>query len=107
VPQYRLLVATNPLPGRDDEYNDWYSNRHLDEVLRVVDGCLAAQRFRVVDPEAGAHRYYALYEFEADSAQAVRDALDRGTPSMEVSPSVDMAGVSMALLEDLTPRVTR
>ena len=45
MPRYNLIVLTNPVDGREDEYNDWYTNVHLDDVLKVP-GVVAAQRFR-------------------------------------------------------------
>ncbi|MFY9648947.1 MAG: hypothetical protein WAK83_05560 [Trebonia sp.] len=40
------LVYSNPVPGMEDEFNEWYSSRHVHEILRVP-GYLSAQRFRV------------------------------------------------------------
>src|SRR5690606_19186746 len=51
VKNYAYVVLSNPVPGRDQEYNDWYSNRHLADVV-AVPGFVSAQRFRLVDPEA-------------------------------------------------------
>jgi len=39
-----LIVFTNPVEGRDDEYNDWYTNTHLPDVLKIP-GITGAQRF--------------------------------------------------------------
>ena len=45
MPRYNLIVLTNPVDGREDEYNDWYTNVHLDDVLKIP-GVVGAQRFR-------------------------------------------------------------
>ena len=29
------LVYSNPVPGMEDEFNEWYSDRHVHEILRV------------------------------------------------------------------------
>ena len=29
------LVYSNPVPGMEDEFNEWYSSRHVHEILRV------------------------------------------------------------------------
>ena len=29
------LVQTNPLPGQEEEFNEWYSGRHLKDILAV------------------------------------------------------------------------
>ena len=60
---FRLVVLTNPVAGREDEYNDWYSNRHLGDVI-AIPGIVAAQRFKANAKVAGAetgsaHEYIA------------------------------------------------
>jgi len=65
---YQLVVFSNALDGRDAEYNDWYDNQHLNDVL-AVPGFYRAQRLtvdRVLTGEPPEHKYLALYEFEAD-----------------------------------------
>jgi hypothetical protein len=37
-------VMTNAKPGRDQEFNDWYTNVHLPEVCSVP-GIKSARRF--------------------------------------------------------------
>jgi hypothetical protein len=29
------VVFTEPIPGREDEFNDWYEREHIPDVLRV------------------------------------------------------------------------
>jgi hypothetical protein len=67
------LVYSNPVPGMEDEFNEWYSSRHVHEILRVP-GYLSAQRFRVTRHPIGGSgdsgpepfQYLALYEVEGD-----------------------------------------
>ena len=33
---YRYLVITKPVPGQEDEYNRWYTERHLPDVVAVI-----------------------------------------------------------------------
>ncbi|MCW2914426.1 MAG: hypothetical protein JWN52_2494 [Actinomycetia bacterium] len=68
-----MVALTDPVEGEDDEYNAWYSDTHLGEVL-AIDGCVAAQRFRVVDGTSpGApHRYLAIYEIEDGNSNRPR-----------------------------------
>jgi hypothetical protein len=28
------LVLSNPVPGMEDEFNEWHSDRHVHEILR-------------------------------------------------------------------------
>ena len=45
--RYQYVVMTNAVEGRDAEFNEWYTNIHLKEVLEVP-GFTAATRYRVV-----------------------------------------------------------
>jgi hypothetical protein len=56
-----MVVRTRPAEGREDEFNDWYSNVHVPELLETP-GFVGARRFRSLD---GDH-YLAIYELDAD-----------------------------------------
>src|SRR3546814_4487912 len=61
--EYVYVVRSNPVTGREDEYNRWYSERHLADVM-AVPGFVSARRYRIADPKAeGApeQSYMALY----------------------------------------------
>ena len=67
------IVFSNPLEGRDDEFNEWYDSVHIPELL-AVPGMLSAQRYDLRDAEiygmeggnAPEHRYAIIYEMEGD-----------------------------------------
>jgi hypothetical protein len=80
--RHLLLTFSNPAGGREDEFNDWYTHTHLDEVLAAVPGFKSAQRFRLEpgtrmtgDTPDAPYRYLALYEVEGDALQEVDAAL--------------------------------
>ena len=107
--RYVFLVLTNATEGRDEEFNDWYNNRHLSDVL-AVEGFVAAQRYRMAEldpPQTSDHRYMALYEVEAEDLakanQALRNAA--GTDAMVVSEALDMSSASAIYFEPITERV--
>lgn len=54
-------------PDRDEEYNTWYNEVHLKELV-ALDGIVSARRLRPVD---GDGPYVALYEVEADDLPSV------------------------------------
>ena len=90
--QYKLVVFTNPKGGREDEYNDWYDNIHLDDVLRVP-GFYRAQRFETARTLPGAeptHKYLAIYEFESDDLDATFELFFKATntPAMMISDAL-------------------
>jgi hypothetical protein len=103
-----LIVYTNAAEGRDAEYNSWYTNTHLDEVLQVP-GIVAAQRFAVSDvkmepPSTPSHRYLAIYEIEGPPSDVV-DALLAASATMNISSALaDDARVT--LYEPISERVS-
>jgi hypothetical protein len=87
-----LVVLTDPVEGREDEYNEWYTGRHLEDVL-AVEGFQAAQRFEFVPSKLSRnapHRYLAVYEVDEDSREAAEKALleTAGGPGMPISEAM-------------------
>jgi hypothetical protein len=70
--RYKFVVMSNPTEGRDEEYNDWYQNCHLPELLQL-DGIVSAQRFQQTRNlrEGESYRYMVIYEIETDDIDAV------------------------------------
>ena len=107
--RYMFLVLTNATEGRDEEFNDWYNNRHLPDVL-AVDGFVAATRYRMAEldpPQTSGHRYMALYEVEAEDLAKANQALmnTAGTDAMVLSEALDMTSASAIYFEPITERV--
>jgi len=103
-----FLVQSEPVPGGEDEYNRWYTDQHIAEVLDLP-GFVAAQRFRVADfqrpgnPEPH-YRYIAIYEIEGAPADALM-ALDAALGSdILVSEAMDPGRMSH-LFEPITERI--
>jgi len=108
--RHQFLVLTNPVEGREDEYNDWYDNVHLDDVL-AVDGFVAAQRFRLSTELAGRHpspwRYLAIYEIEADDPAAALTRLQKvAGGGMVISSALDGASAAGWVFSPIGPRKT-
>lgn len=115
MPKAILVVQANSSsPDREDEFNRWYSETHLPDVLRV-DGYSAAQRFRLVEglPLAEGlplppHRYLAVYELETDdleaAAQRLRDQVLQG--AIGISDTLDLQSVSVSFYTPITDRLT-
>jgi hypothetical protein len=102
----RMLVLSNALPGREDEYNEWYSNRHLADVVACPQ-MVSGQRFRV---NSGDERwkYAAIYEIEGDVQAALASMNARaGTPDMPISDAMNVADVLMVTLEPITKLQTK
>ena len=99
---YKLVVMTGPKPGRDKEYNDWYNNQHLADVV-AVPGFRSAQRFKLTDAMGAEHRnaYMAIYEIDSDDPKAVlAEMFSRsGTPAMVLSEALDLDKAVVGLFE--------
>ena len=108
MPRYTMLVSTSPVDGREGEYNDWYDNRHLGDVLSL-EGFVSAQRFRLAEAEPeqkATHRYLAIYEVEAPSVEAAGKVLVEGFTSgrIPVSDALAPSSVEMVYFEAITDR---
>jgi hypothetical protein len=42
-----MLVFANPVPGLENDFNDWYSITHMGDLVQLP-GWLGAQRFRII-----------------------------------------------------------
>jgi hypothetical protein len=67
------LVFSNPIEGREEEFNEWYDNVHVPDLL-AIPGLLSAHRYDLQDAAinrnpampAPTHRYLCIYEMEGD-----------------------------------------
>jgi hypothetical protein len=107
-----LIVLSNAADARDDEFNDWYDNQHLRDVLSV-EGFVAAQRFRLSDAqlrpeEPRPHRYLAVYEIEAPDLAMPLRALLSGVMdgTIPLSETLDVGSLSACAFTPITGRVT-
>ncbi len=106
--KYTFVVLTNSVEGKDAEFNDWYTNRHLADVLDIP-GMVAAQRFKSVGPpfEGGqSWQYFSSYEMETDDPMAVLAELRlrAGTDQMKTSDALHSVYYALTY-EPITPRV--
>ena len=100
-----LLVVTNPVPGRDDAYNRWYTEQHLKDVLKL-DGFVAAERFRVLSEKTDnrlSGQYVAIYEIESDDPEAVYKRLGSASEAGQllVSDAMSSDGMSISILSSI------
>jgi hypothetical protein len=87
--KYKLIALSNPVAGKEQEFNEWYSNVHLRDVASLP-GVKSGRRYRIALDRTW--KYAAEYEIECDdiakwqvdaqqALQAVvwSDSFDRGT----------------------------
>ena len=88
--KHLVLVLTEPVEGQEDQFNDYYENLHLDEVLSTT-GWRSAQRFKLA-AQAGADcplPYLAVYEAEADDAESVLKVLNETRSERQQSEALN------------------
>jgi hypothetical protein len=110
--KYTFVVLTNPTPGKEEEYNRWYNEQHIPDVLQAK-GFVCAQRFRLVDTQMGGdtnkpYKYLALYEIETDDLPAaLKDLASRAnTPHMVMSDAIDLKNVGSFIFTPIAEKVT-
>ncbi len=106
--RYELVVLSNPVEGQDEEYNRWYDEQHLKDVL-AVDGVVSAQRFAATGLTPGPHGYMAVYGIDTDDLPAVMGQLGArmGTDAMPMSPAYDAAHATACVYAEHGPRLER
>lgn len=96
-----LVALTSPADGKEAEYNAWYNEVHIPEILSVP-GITSARRFRIKvakAPGSPAWQYLAMYEVETDNigdtlrslgeaTSAVIEALDQSTSGTIVGKEI-------------------
>ena len=108
-----LLVRSKPTtPQQEGEYNTWYDQVHLKDVL-AIPGVVAASRYRLSEKQLAlaaddaGRGYLAVYEIEAEDPQAVLAALAAGGAEMQLSAAMEMdPPPETAFFEEVTPRLS-
>ena len=94
MPACLQLALSNPVAGREDEFNRWYEHDHLRNGV-LTPGILAGQRFRRADGPwpAGKHEYLTIWEIDDPAFALAQLASVKGTDAMPISPAIDMSTV--------------
>jgi antibiotic biosynthesis monooxygenase (ABM) superfamily enzyme len=66
-PEHILTVRATVEPAHEEEFNRWYQQEHIPDVLKIVPGCLGAARYRVLDGDRS-HQYLGVYRFASEAA---------------------------------------
>ena len=100
MPKYLLIAINGPTTGDGDEqeYNDWYNQKHLQD-LQTVTGNLATRRFKVVWQNRIDKPYIAISEFEADDpAELMRELGEKAndfTDKIDRTTSISLLAVEL------------
>lgn len=91
-----FLVFSNPTsPEVEEDFNRWYSETHIHELL-AVPGVVAATRYELDEDQmmagddANGRRFLAAYEIEAEDLKTVRDAVNGTSGDRTHSPALEL-----------------
>jgi len=77
VSSHIFLALTNPAAGREQDFNDWYDNHHLSEVVNHLPGFVSGRRYRRSEHqrpgESPPWKYLAVYRVETDDLVAFHE----------------------------------
>jgi hypothetical protein len=93
--------------GREEEYNVWYNDVHLQEVT-AVPGFVSAQRFKLCTTVGGQFKqdYVCIYEMEAESQTAAEHDIQRlMSTELTLSNAADTRSLLAGVFEACSPQV--
>ena len=101
-----LLVFTSPVEGREDDYNAWYNDVHLGEVL-TADGFVRAQRFKASEmmPSVTEHEYVAIYEIEDLDPKDAMKSLNGASGAFTMTDAIELKQSKMMLAAQVSDLV--
>ncbi len=103
--KHLVLIFSNPTKGEEAEFNRWYEDLHLDEILATTDW-EGAQRFKLTDEQwaKSAHNYLALYEVEADDPDDILGKLNETRSKRQQSTAFNKETAAIWVFSQIGPR---
>ncbi len=73
--QHFFMVYSNPAPGKEKEFLDWYAGQHTHDLLQI-EGVVGAQFFKLSEPQyrpgqPHPYQYMVIWEISSDNVQEV------------------------------------
>ncbi len=103
MPKYSFVVRTNCTPGDEVEFNKWYDEVHIPDLLRIP-GVVGAYRGHLAsaqsDPEVlvrskkgQEYEFLAIYKFDTDDVAGILAEIKKRsrTPEMMISDTLGEA----------------
>jgi hypothetical protein len=105
--RYQYVILTQAVQGMQDEFERWYDEVHLKDVLKVP-GIVSAKRYRIVRLQAedlGAPLWcsLAVYEMETDDPDQVlaRIRALAGTEAMPLTDALNRSGMVQVVAQSM------
>jgi hypothetical protein len=106
--RYKLIVFTDAVAGKEDEYNRWYNEVHLADVV-AVPGFISAQRFKLDSAVIGgfSNRYLAIYDMETDDPAKVMEIVGQrsNTEQMVISEAINLTTNNVGIFSECSELV--
>ena len=104
MPKHLVLVLSEPTAGQENEFNDWYENTHIDEVL-VTAGLSSGQRFELTAEQGHKcpHRHLAVYEVEAENGDQALKKLNDTRKERKPSDAINRKTAGMWVFAETGP----
>ena len=108
MPRYQMVVMSDPVEGCEKDYNQWYQDVHLPQLV-ALEGIRSARRLRRVRTlgERETYSYMVIYDIETEDIDAVLDNLISVAMAGEItmSDAIDRENAHAAIYEELGPVV--
>lgn len=108
--RYLVISISRPVEGREKEMNDWYDQRHVNDLLGVS-GFGNPRRYRMCEtqflPGEPSHQYVAAFDLQTDDIGAVRTEIEERVRSGAMPISNAVGDVRVLVLEALPNRTGR
>ncbi len=104
--RFVFVGLANAVPGREQEYEDWYANEHLPSLMQCQ-GVKSVRRFKPasaqVVPATHSYQHLAIFEVEAeDPATFTNDLLSRAKSGQMPSSDATAPGSFAFLWEEVS-----
>ena len=109
--RFVMMVRSHAVdPERQEEYDYWYENVHIPEVLTLPE-FVSAQRFCQASHVSGepTHQFMTQYEIEAETSEAALNALLTAAQSGQFNmlPWLDTSTMVTVIYQSMTRVVTQ
>lgn len=96
-----LLALTNPVEGKDEEFQDWYWGTHIPEIL-ALPGFVAVRRLRAADTSTDGipYRYATIYEVEGSAEEARMRLFTSGLGSSDTLDTSSIVMLPLVMQDD-------
>ena len=102
--RYTLQVISRPIEGREAEYNRWYDETHVHDVL-TVPGFNSCERFmREAGDGSDQTDFVAVYEVETEDPSALLQTLLAASATMTISDALDLTSARFEFLRPMGAR---